>query len=410
MLDGLFPRLELLDEVFPQTRFTRELLRDVTLVGCQHLLESTGSLIEHLVRIGLNESQVFLMGKSYSTSESVLERLLSSDCHIEAGSRRVGHGRYNEEITREATSLWRHAEEGINPRTRRIVILDDGGYVHLQTPSHILRAANIVGVEQTTFGIAHNALIQTRKMSVVNVAESCAKRVYEAPLISDAVVQKIRRNVPLGGNTVCGVIGCGTIGLELAKKLIRDKVVVYVFDSSSHQMEKVPEKHWCESVKELVSRCDVIFGCVGDDVLRLRDLSTADSGVKVFASCSSGDVEFRNILMEKITWEEERGTGAFPTLAYSFTPNYRIRILRSGYPVNFDNSDESVPTGMIQLTRALLCAGVLQACRILSKKKQRFGSVKLDPDSQKRVVEAWLRITKTKGDVHDAGWFRDKSG
>jgi hypothetical protein len=71
----------------------------------------------------------------------------------------------------------------------------------------------------------------------------------------------------------------------------------------------------------------------------------------------------------------------------------KIGILRGGFPYNFDDSGESVPANDIQLTRALVLAGVFQAIdyfrnpNVLGKR----GLYALDADLQRFVVHEWLQ-------------------
>ncbi len=70
-----------------------------------------------------------------------------------------------------------------------------------------------------------------------------------------------------------------------------------------------------------------------------------------------------------------------------------IRILRGGFPINFDDSGESVPANDIQLTRALVLGSVLQAIQFFGKSEilDKGGVYALDPQIQSFVIREWLK-------------------
>lgn len=71
-----------------------------------------------------------------------------------------------------------------------------------------------------------------------------------------------------------------------------------------------------------------------------------------------------------------------------------MHVLRSGFPVNFDNSLESVPSHDIQLTRGLIFGAVLQACDLLQQTVTAFPrNVMLDPLIQELVLNTWGEAT-----------------
>src|SRR6185436_4248552 len=64
----LFAPLPLLDRIASQVPGPQASLDGVTLVCVQHLLETSGSLIQTLVSLGLNPSNLHVLGKAYSSN------------------------------------------------------------------------------------------------------------------------------------------------------------------------------------------------------------------------------------------------------------------------------------------------------------------------------------------------------
>ena len=89
-------------------------------------------------------------------------------------------------------------------------------------------------------------------------------------------------------------------------------------------------------------------------------------GEKVLISCSSQDLEFRSALLSLN--DGNHGPVSQRQLTCEVTvplSEGKLRILRGGFPVNFDGSRESVPAADIQMTRGLLLGAILQAASLI---------------------------------------------
>jgi hypothetical protein len=62
-------------------------------------------------------------------------------------------------------------------------------------------------------------------------------------------------------------------------------------------------------------------------------------------------------------------------------------LLKGGFPVDFDGGPDPIPPSAIQLTRALLLAGVLQASSEVMP-----GVVKLDERVQQLIIEKYTQL------------------
>jgi len=407
-----FPRLPVL-EALAQAWAPRRTkpLGDAALVGCQHLLETTGSLLECLIRKGLLPQRTFVIGKVYSTHEQTAKRLRELGCHIDAGSVAPGYGDHAAAIRSDAASLWRAAEKTIQQEgVRCVIVLDDGGHVWRTVPASVRKHVRAIGIEQTTSGMLWNAT-KRDGVPIINVALSAAKRRLEAPLICSSVVERLNTVVSLQApGSVCGVVGLGMIGLTLQQRLAAQGVDALGFDVEAGRLKHIKAHHRCHSIADLLRRATLILGCTGRDAIPVEALEGV-VGCKTLASCSSGDIEFRSILQELALREARGERNTAPTLeAFDASRKFSIRVLRSGYPVNFDNSQESVPRHEIQLTRGLLLAAVIQASQLLQCESMvKAGTIMLDPELQAFVVDAWRGATKRQMGENDAAWYAERS-
>ena len=125
----LFTPLPLLDRIASQVPGPQVSLSGVALVCVQHLLETTGSLIQTLVSLGLNPSNVYILGKAYSSNSSVEERFRGLGTHVVAAGRQQRWGEYSTQLTEDVSRLWNQVAEGIEAqRPDAVVVLDDGGF------------------------------------------------------------------------------------------------------------------------------------------------------------------------------------------------------------------------------------------------------------------------------------------
>jgi hypothetical protein len=71
----------------------------------------------------------------------------------------------------------------------------------------------------------------------------------------------------------------------------------------------------------------------------------------------------------------------------------RVKILRSGFPINFDNKPSSVPEHRIALTTMLMAAGIFQAC-LLAHDAEQPGLYRLHEGLQVAIIQYWLAFMR----------------
>jgi hypothetical protein len=440
----LFARVDVLDAIIRQVEQDdghgwRQALSETVFVCTQHLLETTGSLVESLLEMGARGDRIFVQGKCYSTCPGVLDRLGRIVAYAHGGTIPEAPGDYRRASLADVDRLCRVASAGPIRKARRVVILDDGGQ-SIDRIKRLLDAdvspAQVVGIEQTTFGVGR---LGSLPPTVILAARSAVKVLLEPPMIVDAILARVP--VLLGNERLrCGVIGLGNIGSPLAGRLTpRHDVAVHdvrprheLPEDGIHWWNRV---HWSESMADLVNRSDFILGCTGNDIFKNKIYQlNCIYGIKVFASCSSGDQEFHTLIRyiagaSKAKFEPLGAidhafpNGYPPTDQNPFPPHRSLEIVvaRGGFPVNFDGSPESVPNRDIQLTRGLLLGSIIQAIHCYPS-REHTGAVTrmLDPDIQRFVVDSWREsrpLLPEESDrfpdldrFDDDRWIRRRSG
>lgn len=125
-MSNVFPRLPVLDSLVE--RVGPLSLGRTGFVCVQHLVETTGSLIESLLALGAEPRNVYILGKCYSSCPDVVRVLREVGVHVYEGPLPDHHGFYYEKMESAITALWVTAKEAFTKRNvDRIIVLDDGG-------------------------------------------------------------------------------------------------------------------------------------------------------------------------------------------------------------------------------------------------------------------------------------------
>jgi S-adenosylhomocysteine hydrolase len=401
-----FPKLQTLEEFVEQIqRTSRAPLKGIHIICVQHLLETTGSLLDGFVRLGCRPSDIHVLGKLYSTSLVIEDRLRAAAFDVAPWQGKLRAGRFSEAMRQNVLMLWSRVESRLTPRDHTVLILDDGGRCRQFMPTTLF-SRRIIGIEQTTSGLRRRRT--TNRIPTVEVAGSAAKCILEPPAVTASIMRFIIPQLDgFNPNGAIGVIGLGTVGEDLVRKLVSKGRRVNVYDKSLTLRGRLPGVQWCNSLQKLFETSACILGCTGEDLLHDAGWLLSLKGDRVLASCSSEDVEFKSLLKHApgVPHSDPLGTVEIRL------PRGSLKILRAGFPANFVGTKNSGPIALIQVTRALLLAGVLQAARLASRPPSELpGRIMLDPEFQAAIGRAFLTPRRRRllgphaASVLDAEW------
>ena len=379
-----FLRLYTLDglDFYSSPFFT--MFQSTVFVCLQHLLETTGSLIQKLLCSGADASNVFLLGKKYSSCAKVSEKLRGLNvCLLENSHVEIDKG-FSYSIRVDVERLWQTVVENLhnNNYVKNIVVLDDGGRCIESIPEQVLSKYNVVCVEQTSSG-KQRLLDSSSLCTVIDVASSKSKTGLESPLIANKAMDILMfENVLKENIKTIGVVGIGNIG----KCLVSNLEAYGGFNIVQLDIKMFDVDLFRHKLQELFERCDLVLGCTGRDITETIDFSRV-SGRKIFASLSSEDIEFRTLL-SKFSNEFEAVKSNDMNICCTGI-DYDYTLLSKGYPINFDGSPHSVDPVSISLTRGLLWAGIIQSMNILLNGDSEPGFIPVERRLEEKVAELW---------------------
>jgi hypothetical protein len=399
----LFPELPVLNDLKQRVPpEARRALSSVGMVCVQHLLETTGSLYELLFSLGVPRENVYILGKNYSTNQSVRRRLLAQGVNVYENNMQGRFSGFARTFDDEVSKLWERCSTRWNQKNAisRILVLDDGGHCVSKIPKSVMDKYAVRAIEQTTSGIRR--LERMLQVPTINVALSAAKKYIEPPLISETIIEKVARILQdrkvENRSLRCGVIGYGNIGRAVVDSLLAHGHKVGVFDR--RPLRVLPECTTFADMQDLITNSEYIFGCTGEDTIKDPKILNQSTGRKVFLSCSSEDREFRSLLiylLREYPNKYKKGLDPKQTLELE-TRTLRMEIIRGGFPVNFDQQRDSVPAHDIQMTRGLLLGGLLQAA--LCDETNRRDYTMLNPYLQRFVVNRWLTHQEERRELY----------
>lgn len=371
----------------------------VGFVCVQHLLETTGSLIESLLHLGADASKVFVLGKAYSTNRDVAKRLRGLGVQVFEGSAPVAPGRFEDAVRKDLSMLWNKARALAQDEVNTIVILDDGGRCLQTTPEWCLKQKRTIGVEQTQSGMAR---LPHGRLPIILVATSAVKKFIEAPMVARAILERIRGQIE--PKDKLGIVGIGHIGRSVAAALEREgnEIALYDLILQRESFGRPLKATRSGGLRKLVMESDVLFGCTGVDIFGSSAVDESwFSRCRSLASCSSEDTEFRSLL-RLCAAEDGQSPLAVNEDVVCMVGNEEVRVMRGGFPVNFDGSPESVPAEDIQFTRGLLLAAVWQAVAMAREVNSCVNRpVQLASELQQFITDRWFMYSTNRKSDYD---------
>lgn len=325
----------------------------VKIIGVQHILETTHSMFRSLYKLGLKPENVSLIGKCYSTCREVYEEMRADGIDVSPGSfSYASHQPFDKLFEAEIQSfLSKHLEDLSADKYEKIIVLDDGGKCISFLSQHLSKVSNIIGIEQTSSG--YHAIRSIKlPFPVINIARSPLKLRLESPMIAEAAAERLFMSLQKKEIVTdrALIIGGGAIGKAMLNKL-STKLQVTVYDRETHlsteQFSDFPS---------LISNFPLIIGCTGQTTIP-KELHSQLSRGTALVSVSSSDREFDAVHLRNQIPENDN--------CHSDLIVNGLVLVNSGFPVNFDGGRENIEPELIQLTIALITAGVLEALSLV---------------------------------------------
>jgi hypothetical protein len=363
-------------------------------------------MLSYFHQLGVPFSNMYLLGKSYSTHPAVMHLLGELGAYVHPGSTLFDvHGLtsdYREQLRVFAQELLRRVIADLpRSRARRLLILDEGGII---TPFARACGIPVCAVEQTRSGARFLAGVDNLQFPIVNVAESEAKLKHESPLIAHTIIKALegrmayhRPGLQLDALQAL-VVGYGVIGEAVARALRTAGATVAIHDEDEARITVGREAGFAASGLSVSgSQADVVIGCVGKSWPSEQLVGCLPDNA-LLACASSANVEFLGFLRTAL--KQKNGMFPEPKAVQSGLPwghedyvvehatGKRSWLLNAGFPVNFDGSIDVIPPRLFQLTRALMVAGSIQAL----EGDPRHGLVPLRADDQEFLVDGFYTM------------------
>lgn len=343
-------------------------LSDVLLIGCQHILETTHTMLQTLYDFGLKPKNIFLIGKCYSSSHSVWQEMYLEGIQVSPLSFSFeSHLAFDDQFCDILVQFLKDVLSKVDLSVfKAVIIIDDGGQL-LTLSMKFLKNKNITGIEQTTSGY-EKIKMTSLPFPVINVARSQAKLIYESPLIADIIIEKVLKHLRSFRKIL--IMGGGAIGSSIYRGL-----------KNTHEVQ-IYDKKEGTGLENHLQAADMIIGCTGETSISFNQYKYLKEGC-VLASASSSDREFDAVHMRRRCQNIKS--------CHDPIEGERCILLNCGFPVNFDGGRNSVAPEKIQFTRALLLAAILQAYEMPKDSLEIFP---LNVDIQREIISKYLTIQR----------------
>jgi hypothetical protein len=358
--EDFMPKYHLLERVFEL--FAGVCLNDVLVIACQHLLNDQKKAFELLLKAGLKAENCIIIGKGYSTNKEVLEALRLKGCILAPFSAEFDPLKNFDDWFQEKISNFLKEElSSCNlDKYHKVIILDDGGFVHQAMDKIYGSSPNLVGIEQTSSGYhrIRQAKIQFRS---IPIARTFHKLTLESPFITENGYGRIARHLQKRGKSRPNilVIGLGAIGRQIAGQL-------FLLHGHNGKATDIREDAWdimengvtqlllnqkrvisLKDALKKISEFDVIVAATGSTVLSSVDIDKLHPEVSLI-SLSSSDREFPATLFRQTQ-----------TKIHDDCWLRNKCLVNSGFPITFDGTAQVMPPKQIEMTLAMMFSCLL---------------------------------------------------
>jgi S-adenosylhomocysteine hydrolase len=337
-------------------------LNDVLLLACQHLLGPQVAMFQKLWWIGVKQENCILAGKPYSTSIEAYDELKQIGCcTLAPWQQKFAWAQpFDSWFTAMLDGFVAKSLANLDlSRYRKIVILDDGGFMHTVCKPLLAQCKNVAGVEQTSSGHTRIQALQL-PFPVTSVARSWHKLVCESPHIAELSCERIKEHIAFRhmDNPRILVCGLGAIGRQVATQLaFLHNLDAYACDSA---LERVADHGNVQALRnkcrvlpfdqafDRISEFEVIIGASGNNLFDETFVERLHPAVSLI-SVSSSDREF------PARYFRQSKLGGIHDDCY----RGRRCLVNCGFPITFYGNYHEAEPRNIELTIACLMASVL---------------------------------------------------
>jgi hypothetical protein len=357
-----FPLLQRVSELYEDINLDNSLL-----LSCQHLLAPQQRMFTHLLELGLPPQNCVIVGKNYSTCQEVMDELGTTGCAVAPFSSEFKPLMSFDSWFEQKLTAYVSSEISRRPMSSydKVVLLDDGGFMHIVANRLCGNLPGIIGVEQTSSG-HHRIHAEGIAFESISVARSYQKLMFETPYIADIGHARALRHYRTCGNRKARILfmGMGPIGRQMAgRALVVDGFEGAVFDPHFDLLRTKPvgsigvfdlfeNEHVIRTEEELWRRIrefDIIVGSSGTQLFGAERIEELHPEVSLI-SMSSSDREFPAL--------------PFRRSETKVHDNCRLggrSLINAGFPITFDGKRNACPPQQIEFTMALLMIRVLAA-------------------------------------------------
>lgn len=330
---------------------SKEALDKVYICACQHILEPQGKMFELLLDFGIPKSNIYILGKIYSTSTEIFNELKIDGFNVEQPQFDLKNS-FDTQHVANCLNLYSSFIKSV-PEGGRIIVIDDGAdmlNIFNKNFNDIKNKFQIIGIEQTSSGFRKLEKEQLN-FPVINVARSPIKLDRESPLIARLGCDRI--NDTIKSYSIVEprilVIGLGPMGNNVQLILKEEGYFVIGHDTNLNTQDEV-----VSLVRE--NNINIIIGVTGTSLIteeQVKRLSEIVSEKLYLISMSSSDREFPSAFLRQESPQN--------ALTHSDAQWKNIFLINNGFPITFKGKRyESTPLE-IERTIALLYGSVLYA-------------------------------------------------
>lgn len=376
-----------------------------------HFLASSVPMTLAMKKLGARFENTIMVGTPYGSNPTAVENVRGMGFDLRVPP--LDEAAYKAAVEKALDEMVaKHRKNG-----ETIVVLDDGGLVADILHRNMEKYADVIGafklVEQTTGGLLL-AEKHDLQVPIIKAAKARAK-IREGELIGRAVATKVRQGLERLSKSLDGqsaiVTGFGTIGQATAKELRAanvDVLIVEPNDTKRRLAKSLGFRVAAAPPLEALRKTDLFIGTTGERTLTLEQMRELKSGV-IVASASSKQAEFamgdlRKAASNAREIPSDTPLVTLPTKEYTLGGK-KLIAMGDGWPVNFDGDVGAHFPQEIQLTRAIMLSGALQASKLLPGGKNK-GFLEFDRDEDALLL---TRFEKMRSQWTGAHPLRDPS-